>query len=90
MGDHISIPFGYLLSFITISKGSTFVFNTKNKSGNTTLAKKGLAQRNRPKAVKTMATEVQRVRLWILLRKGSAKMKQIWLISFPENTQAVS
>ena len=37
-----------------------------------------------------MATEVQSVRLWILLRKGKAKMKQIWLISFPENTQAVS
>ena len=66
------------------------VLNTKNESGITTLAKKGLAQRNRPKAAKIIATEVQRVRLCILLRKGSAKIKQIWLISFPENTQAVS
>ena len=57
---------------------------------NPTLAKKGPAQRKRPKAAKIMATEVQSVRLWILLRKGRAKMKQIWLISFPENTQAVS
>ena len=57
---------------------------------NPTLAKKGPAQRKRPNAAKIMATEVQSVRLWILLRKGRAKMKQIWLISFPENTQAVS
>ena len=57
---------------------------------NPTLAKKGPAHRKRPKAAKIMATEVQSVRLWILLRKGKAKMKQIWLISFPENTQAVS
>ena len=82
MIDPSSASFQHFYSFTISIKDSKVICLT--------LAKKGLAQRKRPKAANIMATEVHRVRLWILLRKGSAKMKQIWLISFPENTQAVS
>jgi hypothetical protein len=37
-----------------------------------------------------MAMEVQRVLFLILGRKGSTRMKKIWLISFPEKIQAAS
>jgi hypothetical protein len=43
-----------------------------------------------PRAEKSMATEVQSVLFLILGRKGSTKMKKIWLISLPEKIQAAS
>jgi hypothetical protein len=43
-----------------------------------------------PRAEKSMATEVQSVLFLILGRKGSTKMKKIWLISLPEKIHAAS